>query len=96
MHTQQTAIESTFDAWRHMVTEFEDPMADITDDELNSACDLIYTLEDNALATPPATLVDLYRKIVLVLDAPVVGDITREAQLAREARAALGLPVNKA
>ncbi len=95
MRTEQTTIESTFEAWRHMVTEFSDPTAPITDDELTAACGLIYTLEDDALAVPPATVLDLYRKIVMALDAPEATDTTQEARLVREARAALGLPVNR-
>ncbi len=75
---------------RHMVSEFGGPAAQITDSELDAACDLIHVLEGDALATPPATVLDLYRKIVMVLDAPHANNVTQEAQLAREARSALG------
>ncbi|WP_347310964.1 hypothetical protein [Defluviimonas sp. SAOS-178_SWC] len=78
-----------------MVTEFSDPTAQVTDDELDAACDLIRVLEGDALGKPPATVLDLYRKIVMVLDAPEATDMTHAAKLAREALAALGLPANK-
>jgi hypothetical protein len=61
MHTHQTAIESTFDIWRHMMTEFEEPTAEITDDDLNMACGLINVLETDALEAPPASVLDLCR-----------------------------------
>lgn len=59
-------------------------------------CEAIVALEAAALALPPAAVLDLYRKIAMVLEAPLTGDRTFEAQLAREARTAVGLPVNRA
>lgn len=65
-----------------------------SDAEHLAACNAIYRLEDRAAALPPLTIADLWRKIVMVLDWPDPSDHTAEAQLAREARAALGLPLD--
>ena len=57
-------------------------------------CEAICAVEAAVLTVPPSSLQDLYRKIAMVLDDPLPDDLTFEAQLAREARAAVGLPVS--
>lgn len=94
--TEIQTIASLFDQWTDLHAQF----SALSDAEHTPETDMRFYdgISDAVYATlalAPVDAMDVWRKVVMSLDAPDAGDTTSyEARLVREARLALGLPPN--
>lgn len=94
---EQTTVSNNaalFDEWRKLTKHAEGPHG-LDEADFNSLCDQIRDMERNIAAAPVQSPDDVWRVVVVLLDEPEEGQQHQEAILARKARTALGLPLNR-
>ena len=91
---RQASAKTIFAKWCALIETANGPN-NLNDDELNAICDEIRELERQLLLTPATSARDVWLKVVVALDQPTEDQHHQEAKLARLARVALGLPVNR-